>query len=674
MECFARIFGTPGENVTVLDGMGHVGEFAGTGGGNYESPAGWYSTLFWNGANFTLTWPQKEVWTFDDNGRLLSVMNRNEMGYSCGYNDGDLVSLTDTMGRRVTLDYYSTRRVFSMSDWYEENGKRRWWFFGYSDSGDLASVVLPGTAQHDYEGPTYEFECQDSRITRLTAPDGVDICQNTYNAVTGDCISRAVGDGLGSVNTFAYNPGVTTHTSPMANVTDYFFPIGNPSVSTIREYTRGLRPGDPAFYDKSFLYNTQNEFSQVTHTRGNRDNFVFDEFNPLPESRGDILSHTRNPVPGDPSSPLVETWTHEPSYQFVKTYVSERGNAPGGTPAQYTTTYYYDYEEAWLGDLNGDGITTNKEGNVVKRSFPTVTMPAPLVVADTFSWFNGTGKIWEHTNTVGMITRCGYDAALNLSSQTEDFGGLGLTTTYVNNSVGLPKTVTDPNGNVFTNTWNERDQCVQTVGPAPSSYVTLRWFDIRSRLGRIDVENKDGNNSDQVTFHTQEIYATTLATAKKTYDLEARLIQIRSPEGDIIDIQRDERGLKFIRTVGFGTPDAASTQMDYDWNGDLITMTNPRGFATTYLQDGFGRRERETDPLTHFTTFAMDEEDHITQTARWDGVTVTMLQRTCFTTNWGGNTRPRSTSSLAGALRIPTPSRLSGTTPAAKWSRPRIPT
>ena len=52
------------------------------------------------------------------------------------------------------------------------------------------------------------------------------------------------------------------------------------------------------------------------------------------------------------------------SHAQIKTWTDHR---------QEVTTFYYDHEEATLGDLNGDGLTNQTHGNVVKVRFPDVS-------------------------------------------------------------------------------------------------------------------------------------------------------------------------------------------------------------------------------------------------------------------------------------------------------------
>jgi len=134
MECFARIIGDPTVEVTLIDGSGHAGTFTNTGTGDFETPPGWYCTLEFNGIEYTVTWPGKLRWYFYADGRLVGVENRNGLGWTCSYDaDWNLVALTDTFGRAVTLDYYSTGRLFRLSDWYFEDGLERETLLSYGD-------------------------------------------------------------------------------------------------------------------------------------------------------------------------------------------------------------------------------------------------------------------------------------------------------------------------------------------------------------------------------------------------------------------------------------------------------------------------------------------------------------------------------------------------------------
>ncbi len=99
------------------------------------------------------------------------------------------------------------------------------------------------------------------------------------------------------------------------------------------------------------------------------------------------------------------------------------------------------------------------------------------------------------------------------------------------------------------------------------------------------------------------------------------------PELNSVRYVLDERRLVYQSIDGYGAPEAATTRHDYDLNGSLSVVTNPRNFQTTYLQDGFGRGKRVTDALGHYTERVLDEEDNVTQVSRYEYSTGNLVTR-----------------------------------------------
>ncbi|HZE88476.1 MAG TPA: RHS repeat domain-containing protein, partial [Verrucomicrobiae bacterium] len=177
-----------------------------------------------------------------------------------------------------------------------------------------------------------------------------------------------------------------------------------------------LRPSDPAFFLTSLAYNRDGEITLATRPEGNTKLSVFDAVNTDRLQQGNVLQVVKSPDAGrgGDQSMLVTAFSYEPIYNQLRTMCDARGTDPGFTPpvdpgvtgcARYTTRQTFDYEEGcdaaavgarvgrsaaevltlWsaagicatpAGDRNGDGLTNQTAGNVVRRDFPTVDLVA----------------------------------------------------------------------------------------------------------------------------------------------------------------------------------------------------------------------------------------------------------------------------------------------------------
>jgi RHS repeat-associated protein len=204
----------------------------------------------------------------------------------------------------------------------------------------------------------------------------------------------------------------TTVTDRNGNRTEYQFNQLN-NIVRIREFTnRNVRPSDPDFYETRYEYNRDGEMTRMIYSEGNSVEYVYDSQNPDRFQQGNLLSETRRPDnkrSGDQAF-IRTSYTYEPIYNQVRSVTEARGNDPAYVPqnggarsaARYTTAHVFDYQEGTnvaalarelgvfefevqgllqranilmgLGDVNGDGLTNQIAGNVIRRDSPTVTL------------------------------------------------------------------------------------------------------------------------------------------------------------------------------------------------------------------------------------------------------------------------------------------------------------
>jgi YD repeat-containing protein len=143
-------------SVAVLNGNSRLDEFAFE-DGEYVPPPGVYRELVDNGDG-TYTWVDKDstLYDFDTDGKLASITDRNGNQLTFGYDAGGLLpiigyseymnpsgetivgydymltSITDAVGRSVSLHYNTEGRLDSLVDF-----TGRAWHYGYVRKGDL---------------------------------------------------------------------------------------------------------------------------------------------------------------------------------------------------------------------------------------------------------------------------------------------------------------------------------------------------------------------------------------------------------------------------------------------------------------------------------------------------------------------------------------------------------
>ena len=468
----------PGD-VIRADGYGRIDIYLTNGDETYTSPAGYYTLLARredggfierdrDGSVAEYAPPDGE-----SVAHLLSLSDRQGNAMTFQYDgEGRLVTAIDTLGRPITYHYEGDRL-----DWVQDFIGRRV-RFGYDGNGDLVTVTSPAvtgtpngndfpdgvttgyayssgfsdpTLNHNLVAITAPNERASSGPPRLVLTYQSDLMSPDLDRVMSQSLGGTNGTGVPAGGTILYSylalgsaaPGdfttpvfQTTVTDRNGNQTQYQTnPLGN--IVSVVEYTnRGIRAweGD---YTTRFEYNADSALVREVLPEGNSLEWVYDSGNPDRWQQGNLLSETRRPDAdrgGDQSS-LTTAWTYEPIYNQVRTSTDARG---------YTTTYTCDYQEGNdyaglaaelgttearvrvllsgvpmnLGDVNGDGVTRQIHGNVVRTDQPTVTLPIDgnqaAVEGDTLqeivalAAYNDWGQVVRQVDPEGNVDRYEY--------------------------------------------------------------------------------------------------------------------------------------------------------------------------------------------------------------------------------------------------------------------------
>ncbi|MBL4849526.1 MAG: RHS repeat protein [Planctomycetes bacterium] len=423
-----------------LDGYGHVDRWVRQPNGTYQPPRGYWSTLKRNDDG---SWIVREPSGFKRhyfaNGLLRANEDRfgNRMLFEYD-GAGRLDLVIDVYGREIDFVWAVAPdgfvRLSTVTDYAGREVR-----YTYDTRGDLIEVrspVVVGTSTgNDFplgrtERYTYTSGFSDERLNHnlesVTLPEevakgGPPVLQWTYgtNPADPDTYDRvltlvtggtnASGVAAGGTKTFAYQsvtppaPGPNavvlrvTYTDRNLNVTEYGYNATNQAVA-VRQLTRGVRIGEPAFYETINEYDVDGQLVRRVFPEGNEVRYTYQTG--ARSGQRNVVEQRSVAGPRGGGEDLVTTFTYEPLYNRVASVTDPRGNASGyvapiGTvsAARYTSRVFYDYQEhsdpvdqalefgidlssvaRGLGDLNDDGRTDQSSGNTVRTEAPTVTL------------------------------------------------------------------------------------------------------------------------------------------------------------------------------------------------------------------------------------------------------------------------------------------------------------
>lgn len=644
--------------------------------GAYVRPAGTRSTLRKAGTGWQLVTPEQITYSFDAQGRLVSVLNPRDVGVRLAYTATGL-TVTDPSGRvaTVTVEEGLIRKII-LPDYRKVT-------FGYENSR-LTSFV-------DARGFTWKYRYSPAGLlTEVVTPQNVVDFHNEYNAA-GRVVSQK--DAVGNETTFAWDAakqesvttdpdGVHVYDGYRGNVLIYS-QRGNGDVSHHR-YDRTLNrelvvngnhnqhvaaydaagnrisqtAPQPLGFSEKTKYDERNNPIEFVDGQGNVWKQRYNEFNELVESedaenhkityaydsqgllasqtdqRGKVTRYEYLPG-GDPNAGLpkavITPEGRRSEFGYDKTgrritVVDPRGTVAGADRGDFTTRFGYDAQDRVTAvQQPGKHHASLTFYDEVGRTKVTKT---PTGVETRYSYFpNGLLEAVKdpRKHTSFTYTKAGRKATsvVHLDDAPD------MVTTYGYNAKGLLQKTTSPRGNVpganpadftTTYTYDANDNMVRMSRPYPGGKVVHRDINV-DELDRtsstVDEHNRTAtvgrDNSGNLTSATDTMGRTT----QLGYDRNGRQTSTTDSGKGTTKYTYDAAGNKTSAT----TPTGGKTTWEYDDDGLLVSTTEPRGnidgadkerFTTHYTYDPAGNARQVIDPLDHATTYSYDANNRLT--------------------------------------------------------------
>ncbi len=506
------------------------------------------STLTLAAGAYTLTTPQKVIYSFNASGQLISIAYPFGVTITLTYTSGLLTSISNGLGRTLTL-HYTGNYLTSVTD-----GTGRSVQYAVDVSNNLTTFTDANSKAF-----TYQYD-QPGRMTKyfLPANPTVAIVSNAY-----DSLSR-----------------VQTQANALSQVWTYYLagsrseeidPVGNSSVNYLNSYGSVLREINALGQENKNEFDGLGRMTTTTLPEGNKRLWTYDQSN-------NILTDTFVAKPGSLLPNRVLTYTYDPTYNKVKTFTDAKSNV-------YTSNY--------------DSATGNR-----------LSLVKPMVggLTPQKTWtYNSRGQVLTYTDEMSMIINQTYDPVFEVMlTSTVDYGTsphLNLAWSIGYNSVGDQTTVTNPRLNQVTFEYDTERRPTKKTDPAAFAYIT--------KIGYDDNGNKTSYQRQLSGTPTWQTYAYSYSLTGKqtqlidplnniltwTFDQNDRLQSFTDAVGHTWHYDYDARSLPSSITDPTGK---VSESMTYTYNGLISTVTDARGniLATTY--DGFDKPAKTIYPDTSF--------------------------------------------------------------------------
>jgi YD repeat-containing protein len=677
----------------------------------------------------------RSTFLYDSQGLMTTVVDPLGRSIAYAYDaNGRIVSITDFAGRQVVYGYDANGNLTSARSPIITGTPNGNDFPGgrtttYSYSSGFADERL----NHNLIGVIRPDEA-GSGTPALQISYGSDAAAFNFDRVVSQTIGgmNASGVAAGGTLTFSYqslNPGANPADPTLprrqatvfdrnGNRTDYVHNANGNCLARTDFTNRGLRSGEPD-YTTQYGYDSDGELILVLRPQGDQMQFAYDKPGADRYREGNLIMvrSVADPLSlggrgdghGGESNDLVRTFTYEQVFNQIASSTEPRGNDPtylpqnGGanTPGRYTRSWAYDYQEGdpainginayagrfgisltggtfALGDLNGDGSTTQTAGNLVKISDPAIQLDptsvqaaiagGPLQVIETRLEWNGHGQPTAVTDAEQNRHTFQYNPETDpdgdgVPSPPPADGRVLDPTSGGFLKIGLIDTVDAPG----------RDNA--TRPPPVGIQFDLKYDPLGNLAALIDgrgVETRFINNALGEVVEVREAAATadgsgpdgTPPTGRGETGLTPFGFLLRhayDANGNVVDVQREDRGgtrgvglfVELHRTLDIlddvvqtDQPSTASltltTQFRYDANQNLTRVTEPDGnshdrayderdllLSTTrgslgplggtpstrlYAHDGDGNIAHLTDGRGGLTDYLYDGHDRLART------------------------------------------------------------
>lgn len=583
---------------------------------------------------------------FYSDGSSISFI-RNEQGlitsitdgtYTVTYTydaNGDLVSVTDKNGNVSSFtyeDHYITGVIAADGTSVSTNQ--------YDDDGRLISTT-------DANGNTITFDHDiDSRVETVTNRLGYTTVY-TYDE-NGNVLTQT--DALGNTTTYTYdgNNNKISETDPLGNSITYSYDGNNnltgatnaegitasESYSATGQVTSVTLGGTTAL---SLSYDSYGNLSSATDALGNTQTYSYSnegKLTGLSDSIGDIVSITYdgdgNAASVTNSAGMVTAFAYDEYGRAITSTTTYQGQS-------LTDTYTYDANDNITKVVSADGTVTSYTYDV----FGNMTSQT-----NSFGTTGYTYDIYGNLTNVsypdGTSESFVYDAENQVISATDRYG---KTSTYTYDAAGNLKKITYSNGTTKTYTY---DACGRVTSiTLPSGAVTTYGYD---SIGRNTSVTDDDGNTTTYTYNDLNLVSGMTDpngnTYSFSYDGAGNQTGVTYPNGGSYSAVYDVRGRLVSETDALGN----TTAYSYDDSDNLTSVTDSLGNTTSYSYDEAGNLTSVTDALGNETTYSYDSYGRLVSQTNALGQTASITYNAeglvNTATDFGGNTTDYSYDSL----------------------------
>lgn len=481
---------------------------------SYATPRGKYWKLVKNPDDtYTLTEKHGTKYNFDENGKLVSIVDRNSNAQTLTYTGDLLTQITDSVGRSVAISYNGDNRISTVTD-----PAGRTLTYNYDAEGNLISFT-------DQAGNITTYTYDNHNLTRITNPEG-DSTHFTYDAEGNMGTSVSYDNDIGRESLTYERNNFRTILSNSKDKTSVYEYNSDGAITRIT---------DSEGNERSWTWDENINRTSATGANGNTTLFEYDEkgnLTKITDPKGSETAFTYE-SDFDMCASITDTLSQATNYTY-----DERGNLIQVENAKGdVTNYTYDSSGNLLSTTDANEHTTQYEydsyGNLIK-------VIDPLNNQTQFE-YDILGNCKKLMDAKGNETQYIYDILNRLTQITYPDNS---TVKYAYDKVGNRTSVTDPLNRITNYSYDPANKLLEVIDALQNK--TIYAYDTEGN--RTSVEDANGN-------------ATTYE-----YDSLNRLIKVITSSGKETNYSYDAAGNRISTTDAKGN----TTVYEYDKNNRLV--------------------------------------------------------------------------------------------------------
>jgi RHS repeat-associated protein len=571
-------------NVLAIQGDGSAWTFSQSGSG-YVGEPGIYDILVNNAVDgtWTLTDKNQTVKSFDANGRLVSIRDKNGNTLTCAYTGGVLSAVTNSAGYVVTFAANEIGCITNMAD-----PAGRTVQFQYDSQTNLAAVIDADNRTNKY------FYNEYHQITNAIDGNGVSYIYNEFDP-TNFTVTRQC-DAYTNWTYFAYDftNRITWQTNALGKVSVHYFDDRLLETNVIDEVKN----------QQKSLYDSNRNRIYIKDKNGNETSYGFDSLGNV-ITKTDALNNVttiqydslNNPVRRVDALTNITTFAYDSRGNLTSTtnalsLVSSVQYDSSGLPIIFTdargnsTTNQYDLQGNLTNVIDANGEATRFIYDGVGRKVQKID---PLNHSTSFAYDNDDNLLFT-TNALNFVNAFTYDANNNRTSST------------------------DPRASATTNIFDLKDRLVAVLAPLNQTNGTL--YDALDR--KIATFDALGNQTSYTYDDIGNLIAVTNAlnqVTRFTFDPQGNQTSVIDPTGHYVTNFFDALNRK-IATIDVSI---STNFITYDALGRVGATTNANGQVTQFFYDPIGRLTNVVDAVRQSVFFIYDQNGNRIQTTDANG-------------------------------------------------------